>query len=338
MEQNELAAVLKELGKRYGAHKIIDPALLAKVKIERIPTGSLALDLEMGGGWPLGRMVEIYGWESCCKTMLALKAVAEIQKFGKKPVWVDIENSFDAEWAKTLGVDLAKIVVIQPDTGEEAADYVDAVTRTPEVGIVVLDAIADMLPTMDDETPMTESERIGGRALMMNRLTRKLRVGLNTRSEEGTLNNNLVILINQKRQKIGVVYGNPETTPGGVGVKFSSAIRLEMRTGEWIEEEQNGEDIKIGRKFKFQTVKNKTYIPYRSSEFVFYFGGERKGQIDNVEALANYMLLLGLATQKGPSVSMGEQKFQGRGGLLEFLTDKKNYAKYEKQTKDLYIK
>lgn len=336
---DELKDVLKQLGKKYGPHTILDPEILKKMKVERVSTGSLSLDLEMGGGWPLGRVVEIYGRESSGKTMMALKAAVEVQKLGKPVVWVDVEKAFDSEWATTLGVDLNNIDVIQPNTGEEAADFIDAVTRTGECGLVVLDSIAAMLPALDEETPMTQVEKLGNKAVMVNRMIRKLHSAINVRAEDGSLNNCLILLINQVREKIGVLYGNPTTTPGGLGLKFASSIILELRSGEWIEEEQNGENIKIGRRFKFRTEKNKTYPPYRSSVIPFYFAGTSPGIIDNAESLASYLLLLNLITKKGSFYAVDEETtVQGKKGLLNYLRDKKVYNKWEKQVRELYLK
>ena len=147
------------------------------------------------------------------------------------------------------------------------------------------------------------------------------------------------MLINQVREKIGVLYGNPTTTPGGLGIKFASSIILEMRTGEWIEEEQDGEQVKVGRRFKFRTEKNKTYPPYRSSVVPFYFAGEHKGIIDNVESLASYLILLGLITQKGSSYTVDENTtIRGRVKLVEYLRDGRLYNKWEKQVRELYLK
>lgn len=334
----ELQETLKELAKKYGSHTIIDPEVLKRTKLERVSTGSLALDLEIGGGWPLGRVVEVHGWESCGKTMLALKAASEVQKLGRPVVWIDQERAFDPEWSKILGVDIDKITVVQPNTGEEAADFVDAVTRSGDCGLVVLDSVAAMLPSMDNETPMTEVEKIGDRALMMNRLIRKLHSAINVRADDGTLNQCLVFLINQLRYKVGVMYGPNTTTPGGMGIKFASSITVEMRTGEWIEDDKDGEKVKIGRHFKGRTDKNKTFPPYRTAEIPFYFSGENQGQIDNAESMARYALMLGLVTQKGSFFQAGEEKLQGKAGLAEFFRDGKNYKKYEKEIKELYLK
>jgi len=336
---SELDDVLKELGKKYGVHTILDPEALKRVKLKRVSTGSLALDMEMGGGWPLGRIVEIYGRESSGKTMVALKTAAEVQKTGKPVVWVDVEKAFDPDWATTLGVDISVLNVVQPNTGEEAADFIDVVTRTGECGLVVLDSIAAMLPALDEETPMTEKEKLGNKAVMVNRMIRKLHSAINMKAEDGSLNDCLILLINQVREKIGVIYGNPTTTPGGLGIKFASSIILEMRAGEWIEEEQEGEQVKIGRRFKFRTEKNKTYPPYRSAVVPFYFSGEHKGIIDNAESLASYLILLGLINQKGSSYTIDENTtIRGRNKLAEYFRDGKVYNKWEKQVRELYLK
>jgi hypothetical protein len=148
----------------------------------------------------------------------------------------------------------------------------------------------------------------------------------------------LVLLINQNRYKIGVTYGSNVTQPGGVGIKFASSVILEMRAGEWIEEDHGGEKLKIGRRFKGRTDKNKTYPPYRIGEFSFYFAGPRQGQIDNAESLATYALILGLVTQKGSFYTVEGHKVQGKTELADFFRDPKNYERYEKEVRRLYIK
>ena len=216
---SDLDDIIKDLNKRFGKNTIISGDEIISMEVDRIPTGSLALDIETGGGFPCGRVTEIYGRESAGKTYMALKSVAEAQKIGKSAVWIDVEGSFDPVWAALLGVDLKKLKLTRPETGEIACDILDAVISSGECGIVVLDSTAALIPVHDTEIGMDKVEQLGVRAKMVNRLIRKLHAALNMKVGEDKLPNNCaVVFINQIREKIGVMYGSPDTTPGGLGL------------------------------------------------------------------------------------------------------------------------
>jgi len=315
---SELEDTIKELNKRFGRNTIISGDDIVSLEIDRIPTGSLSLDLETGGGFPCGRVIELYGRESTGKSFVAEKTVAEAQKLGKQCVWIDVEGSFDPVWATTLGVDITKLKLSRPNSGEIACDILDAVIRSGECGVVVLDSTAALVPEKDLETAMEDVEQIGTRAKMVNRLIRKLHSALNMKVGEDQIPSNcLVIFVNQIREKVGVLYGSPDTTPGGLGLRHAASIRIEFRK-KWIKDPENDEHI-IGQTVTFVTAKNKTYPPYRRGEFNFFTDGERKGQIDLASEVLCYGILSGLIEQSGQFYMIGAEKVRGKEEALATL-------------------
>lgn len=322
---------VKALNKKFG-FTIIQPASSMKgLEIERISTGSIAMDIETGGGLPKGRLVEIYGHESSGKTRVCLGVVAEAQKAipTKKCLWIDMEGVFDPKWSEKVGVNLALLDLAKPETAEQAGTILDTATRTNAYSVIVLDSVAAMLPHEDLEKAMDESERIGNRAMVNNRITRKLQSALNAK-EDGTLSNEtLIIFINQIRENIGVMYGPTEDTPGGQGIRFMASIRIEMRRGELQKESPKegdsgvGPDGKliVGVLLKFKTVKNKTACPLRTGQFILSTARDTIGTIDRVDEVMRYGIFLGLIKQNGPSYKLGEEKFLGKEKLLEYLRD-----------------
>ena len=324
------------LNKRYGKRAIVKASDLKAESIDRISTGSLSLDIELGGGLPCGRIVEIFGREGSGKTTIALKTVVEAQKRGKKCVWIDQEGAIDLNWAKTLGVDLDKLLLASPDNGEKGVDILEAYVRTGEVGVIVLDSIEALVPAADIETSAEDKERLGDRAKLCNRMARKLQAALNVKVGEGELLNDcIVILINQIREKIGVMYGSPETTPGGLGIKFYSSVRINLRAGEWLEDSASN---KVGHEIKFKIKKNRTAPPMRTGAFTIYFDGERKGQIDRALEILNYSVLKGLIKLKGRTYNLYGKKVVGKGALLKYISeDDKIRAKLEKDINKVYL-
>ena len=317
----DLDDIIKDLNKRFGKNTIISGDDIVAMEIERIPTGSLALDVETGGGFPCGRVVELYGRESAGKTFMALKAVAEAQKLGKTAVWIDVEGSFDPVWAALLGVDLKKLRLTRPETGEIACDILDAVIRSGDCGIVVLDSTAALIPTKDTETAMEDVEQLGVRAKMVNRLIRKLHSALNMKVGEDKLPNDCtVVFINQIREKIGVMYGSPDTTPGGLGLRHAASIRIEFRK-TWIKDPSDEEKV-IGQTVKFVTAKNKTFPPHRRGEFAIYTDGPSKGQIDAVSEVFTYGVIAGLIVQDKSTYFLGKEVMGvGQPKSVEYLRD-----------------
>ena len=304
-KEKALDMALAQIEKQFGRGSIMRLGEKPRFDASVIPTGAISLDLALGvGGLPRGRITEIYGQESSGKTTLAYHVVAEAQKLGGVAAFVDAEHSVDAAYAARLGVDIDALLVSQPDTGEEALEIVDALVRSGAVDVVVLDSVAALVPKAEIEGDMGDSH-VGLQARLMSQAMRKIGGSLSK-------SNTAAIFINQIREKIGVMFGNPETTPGGRALKFWSSVRLEVRRIETLK--VSGEAI--GTRVKVKVAKNKVGPPFKNAEFdiMFNHGISRSGGVLDVATE------MGLVTKTGTWFTCGDIRLgQGRENAKTYL-------------------
>jgi recombination protein RecA len=303
----QLEIALQNVEKSFGRGSIMRLGESEKTKVSTISTGSLSLDVALGvGGIPRSRVIEIYGGESSGKTTLALHCVAEAQKTGGLALFVDAEHALDTEYAKKVGVDIDRLYVSQPTTGEEALEIMDAMIRSGALDIVVLDSVAALVPKNEIEGDMGDSH-VGLQARMMSQALRKLGGAVNK-------THTAVIFINQIREKIGVMFGNPETTPGGRALKFWASVRLEVRRAETL---KAGADI-VGSRTKVKVVKNKVAPPFKQAEFDVIFGEGISTAGDILDLGVQHDII----SKAGTYFNYGEQRLgQGRENARQFLKD-----------------
>ena len=312
-----LTDTLNQIEKKYGKGTVMRLGDAKQVEVEVIPTGSLTLDLALGaGGIPKGRVIEIFGPESSGKTTLALHMVAEAQKRGETAAFVDAEHALDPEYARRIGVDTKNLLISQPDTGEQALDVVEALIRSNSVGIIVIDSVAALVPRAEIEGDMGDSH-MGLQARLMSQALRKI-TAVVSRSRTS------VVFINQLRMKIGIMFGNPETTTGGNALKYYSSVRLDIRR---IESIKVGE-VAVGNRVPVKVVKNKIAPPFRQAEFDLMFAGgvSREGELLDLAVSKNIIAKAGAWYE-----FEGNKIGQGKEAVKEFLkADKKTADKLEK--------
>lgn len=306
-KQQALELTLSRIEKQFGKGAIMRLGEAARQAVDVIPTGSLALDIALGvGGIPRGRITEIYGQESSGKTTLGYHIIAEAQRLGGTAAFVDAEHAVDPVYARNLGVDIDALLVSQPDTGEEALEIIDALIRSSAVDIVVLDSVAALVPKSEIEGEMGDSH-VGLQARLMSQALRKIGGSVSK-------SNTAAIFINQIREKIGVMFGNPETTPGGRALKFWSSVRLEVRRVETLKQ---GSEM-VGTRTRVKVVKNKVAPPFRQAEFDIMFG---KG-ISRPGGILDIGTEMGIVSKMGTWFAYGDTRLgQGRENAKQFLDE-----------------
>lgn len=318
-EKNKIKDLIKEIEKKYGKEIIMTLSQSPSLEVETFSTGSLLLNDALGiNGWPKGRIIEIFGPESSGKTTLSLHAIAEVQKIGGTAVFIDVEHSIDPNYAKNLGIDIDKMLVSQPDSGEKALEIVDILARSNQVDLIVVDSVAVLVPEAELNGEMRD-QTIGSQARLMSKALRKI-VGILSK------NNTSVIFINQVREKIGVMFGNPETTPGGRALKFYASIRVEVRKLSQITDNKEA----LGNGIKIKVVKNKLAAPFKSveSEIIYSKGINIIGEVIQL-AIEKQII-----ERKGAWYSYNKQNIaQGIANLTILL--KENKELYEEILKQL---
>ena len=306
-KQNALQQAVSEITKRYGEGAIMRLGEAHHLHVEAIPTGALSLDLALGiGGIPRGRITEIYGPESSGKTTLCLHIVSEAQRLGGIAAFVDMEHALDPVYAEAIGVDVDNLLISQPDTGEQALEIVETLVRSGAVDVIVIDSVAALVPRAEIEGDMGDAS-MGMQARLMSQALRKLSGAIKQ-------TNTAVIFTNQLRQKIGVMFGNPETTPGGLALKFYASVRMDIRRIQAI---KIGQEI-IGNRTRVKVVKNKVAPPFRQAEFDILYGIGISREGDILDLAVN----MDIVTKRGSYYSFGDQRLgQGRENVKAFLRE-----------------
>ncbi|MBU8907367.1 recombinase RecA [Desertibacillus haloalkaliphilus] len=318
-----LDMALRQIEKQFGKGSIMKLGEQTENRVSTVSSGALALDIALGvGGYPRGRIIEVYGPESSGKTTVALHSIAEVQRNGGQAAFIDAEHALDPVYAQKLGVNIDELLLSQPDTGEQALEIAEALVRSGAVDIIVVDSVAALVPKAEIEGEMGDSH-VGLQARLMSQALRKLSGAINK-------SKTIAVFINQIREKVGVMFGNPETTPGGRALKFYSSVRLEVRRAETLKQ---GNDM-VGNKTKIKVVKNKVAPPFKQAEVDIMYGEgiSREGSIVDIGAD------LDIVQKSGAWYSFNDERLgQGRENAKQFLKENTEIAaEIESQIRDHY--
>ncbi|MBI4127208.1 recombinase RecA [Candidatus Peregrinibacteria bacterium] len=314
-KKKALELAMSQVEKNFGLGSIMRLGESKHMDIETVPTGSLSLDLALGGGIPKGRIVEIYGPESSGKTTLTLHIISEVQKAGGQAAFIDAEHALDPAYAKRIGVDIDNLLLSQPDTGEQALEITETLIRSNAVDIIVIDSVAALVPRAEIEGDMGDPQ-MGLQARLMSQALRKLTAAISK-------SHCTVIFLNQLRMKIGVMFGNPETTTGGQALKFYSSVRLEIRRIGGIEDNTSEEKSSVGNRVRVKVVKNKVAPPFKTAEFDILFNEGISKEGDILDLATKYEFV----RKSGAFYSYGDAKLgQGRENSKNFLKENKKVA------------
>ena len=319
-----LETAIAKIEKDYGKGTIMRLGEDITVNVEALSTGSLSLDLALGiGGVPRGRIIEIYGPEASGKTTLALHVVASAQKCGGEAAYIDVEHALEPAYARALGVDIDSLLISQPDTGEQALDIAESLVRSGAIDVLVVDSVAALIPKAELEGEVGDTV-VGALARLMSQAMRRLAGAISK-------NNCTVIFINQLRQKIGVFYGNPETTPGGLALKYYASVRVDVRRVETLK--ANGE--MVGNRTRAKVVKNKVAPPFREAEFDIMYG---EG-ISRIGEIIDLGVKLEVIDKAGAWFTVNGQRIQGRDGVRDYLVNNPEACEIvEQQVRDNFFK
>ena len=311
-KKEALQLAMLQIEKQFGKGSVMRLGENAHYNVESIPTGALSLDIALGiGGVPKGRIIEIYGPESSGKTTLALHVIAEAQKLGGEAAFVDAEHALDPTYARALGVDVDSLVVSQPDTGEQALEIAEALVRSGAIDVIVVDSVAALVPKAEIDGEMGDSH-VGLQARLMSQALRKLAGVINK-------SNTICIFINQLREKIGVMYGNPETTAGGRALKFYASVRMDVRRTETL---KNGTEF-IGNRTRVKIVKNKVAPPFKEAEFDMMYGKGISRESNVLDVAVN----LDIIKKGGSWFSYGEDRLgQGRENVKQYMIENPDFT------------
>lgn len=324
-KKKALEAALGQIEKQFGKGSVMKLGDYTAMNVEAIPTGALSLDVALGiGGIPRGRIIEVYGPESSGKTTLTLHMIAEAQKLGGEAAFIDAEHALDPVYAKHLGVDIDNLIVSQPDTGEQALEIAEALVRSGALDIIVVDSVAALVPKAEIDGDMGDSH-IGLQARLMSQALRKLAGAINKTKT-------VIVFINQLREKVGIMFGNPETTPGGRALKFYASVRMDIRKVENLK--QDGEVV--GNRARVKVVKNKVAPPFREAEFDIMYG---KG-ISKEGNLVDLAVNLDIIEKSGSWFSYNDTRIgQGRENVKKFLIENPEImAEVEQKIRDNFNK